>query len=45
LTQRLLHSPLGPILSRMMTRKRFETGLCEVFGPDTRPSPETLDAF
>jgi pimeloyl-ACP methyl ester carboxylesterase len=44
-TQRLLHSPLGPMLSRMMTRKRFETGLCEVFGPDTRPSKETLDAF
>ncbi|KAA5800950.1 alpha/beta hydrolase [Alkalicaulis satelles] len=44
-TQRLLHSPIGPLLSRMMTRKRFETGLCEVFGPDTQPTKETLDAF
>ena len=45
LTQRLLHSPVGPLLSQAMTRKRFETGFCEVFGPDTRPSQEELDAF
>ncbi|MEQ8433151.1 MAG: alpha/beta hydrolase [Oceanicaulis sp.] len=44
-TQRLLHSPLGPVLSRAMTRARFETGFCEVFGPDTRPQASELDAF
>ncbi|MEQ8404635.1 MAG: alpha/beta hydrolase [Oceanicaulis sp.] len=44
-TQRLLHSPVGPLLSQAMTRKRFENGFCEVFGPDTRPSEDELDAF
>jgi pimeloyl-ACP methyl ester carboxylesterase len=45
LTQRLLHSPLGGLVSRAMTRKRFETGLGEVFGPHTQPSAEVFDAF
>ncbi len=45
LTQRLLHSPIGALLSRAMTRKRFEKGLGEVFGPQTQPSPELYDAF
>ena len=44
-TQRLLHSPLGALLSRAMTRKRFEAGFCEVFGPDTKPAADELDAF
>jgi len=44
-TQRLLNSPIGPLLSRAMTRTRFERGFCEVFGPDTRPSTDELDAF
>lgn len=45
LTQRLLHSPLGPVLSRLMTRRRFATGLGEVFGPDTQPTEAEMDAF
>lgn len=44
-TQRLLHSPLGPVVSSLMTRKRFAKGLSEVFGPDTQPSSEEVDAF
>jgi len=44
-TQRLLHSPAGPLVSRLMTRKRFEKGFCEVFGPDTRPGAGELDDF
>ncbi|MFP4520017.1 MAG: alpha/beta fold hydrolase [Oceanicaulis sp.] len=44
-TQRILHSPVGPLVSRAMSRKRFETGFCAVFGPDTRPSATELDAF
>ncbi len=44
-TQRLLHSPLGGIVSSMMTRARFETGLNEVFGPDTKPSKDEVDGF
>ena len=45
LTQRLLHSPLGPVLSRLMSRARFAKGLGEVFGPDTQPSEAEMDAF
>lgn len=45
LTQKLLHSPLGPFLARLMTRDKFAKGLSEVFGPDTQPDPEDMDAF
>lgn len=44
-TQRLLHSPIGGLLSRAMTRERFEKGLGEVFGPDTQPTKRVYDAF
>lgn len=44
-TQHLLHSPLGGLVSSMMTRARFEKGLSEVFGPNTQPSQEEFDAF
>lgn len=44
-TQRLLHSPLGGLVSSMMSRSRFEKGLGEVFGPDTQPSKDEFDAF
>jgi len=45
LTQKLLHSPLGPLLSRLMTRDRFAKGLSEVFGPDTQPTDQEIDVF
>ncbi len=44
-TQRLLHSPIGGLVSALMTRRRFEKGLSEVFGPYTRPSQEEIDGF
>lgn len=44
-TQKLLHSPLGPVLARLMNQQRFATGLAEVFGPDTRPSEGEMAAF
>jgi pimeloyl-ACP methyl ester carboxylesterase len=44
-TQRLLHSPVGPLVSSLMTRTRFEKGLSEVFGPHTQPSREVVDGF
>jgi len=44
-TQKLLHSPLGPVLARLMNRNRFAKGLSEVFGPQTQPSPDEMDAF
>lgn len=45
LTQRLLSSPLGPVLSRAMSKARFAKGLSQVFGPDTKPGPDLIDAF
>jgi len=44
-TQRLLHSPIGGLVSSLMSRSRFEKGLSEVFGPNTQPSEEEFDAF
>lgn len=44
-TQRLLNSFAGPLVSGLMTRKRFEKGFSEVFGPETKPAREDLDAF
>lgn len=43
--QKLLHSPLGPLLSRLMTRPRFERSFSAVFGAGTRPSAEELDLY
>ena len=44
-TQKLLHSPLGPLVSRLMNRDRFAKGFGEVFGPDTQPDAAEMDAF
>jgi pimeloyl-ACP methyl ester carboxylesterase len=43
--QRLLHGPLGPVLARTMSRDRFAKSLSAVFGPETQPSSDELDAF
>jgi pimeloyl-ACP methyl ester carboxylesterase len=43
--QKLLHGPLGPLLARAMSRRRFGKSFCDVFGPDTQPSDAELDAF
>jgi len=43
--QKLLHGPLGPLLARATTRRRFGRSLAAVFGPDTRPGDDELDAF
>jgi pimeloyl-ACP methyl ester carboxylesterase len=43
--QRLLRSPLGFAVSRLIGRRAFERSLAAVFGPDTPPSAEDLDAF
>jgi pimeloyl-ACP methyl ester carboxylesterase len=41
--QRLLASPLGPLISRAMNRKRFERSFRRVFG--VQPTAEELDGF
>jgi pimeloyl-ACP methyl ester carboxylesterase len=45
LVQRLLDSPLGPLVARLNTRKSFGKSLSAVFGPATQPSEAELDGF
>ena len=45
LTQRLLHSPLGGLLSALSGQDRFNRSFSLVFGPETQPSAAALDAF
>lgn len=41
--QKLLRTPLGPILGRLFTRSRFRGSLREIFGPSTPPSETFVD--
>ncbi|MEP5938774.1 MAG: alpha/beta hydrolase [Erythrobacter sp.] len=43
--QKLGTSPLGFLVSAMMSRKRFGTSFPAVFGPHTKPSEQELDEF
>lgn len=43
--QRLLEGPLGPLLSRLLTKDRFGRSFSQVFGPDTQPDEDELNAF
>jgi pimeloyl-ACP methyl ester carboxylesterase len=43
--QRLLLSPLGPLLSRFYTRGAFDRSIRSIFGPDSQPSPDDLDSL
>ena len=45
LMQKLLASPLGPLLARVLDRGAFERSMKRVFGPQTAPSREELDGF
>ena len=45
LIQKLLYGPLGPLLARSMSRRRFAKSFAAVFGPDTQLSEAELDAF
>jgi pimeloyl-ACP methyl ester carboxylesterase len=40
--QRLLASPLGPVVTRLFSEVRFRLSLREVFGPNTQPSDAEL---
>lgn len=41
--QKLALTPLGPFISRMLTRDKLRKGFDEIFGPDTRASDEEID--
>ncbi len=43
--QKLLNSPLGPLLSRLMNQRAFEKSFSAVFGPGTQPDAEELGNF
>lgn len=45
LIQKLLLSPLGPLLSQLVSKRSVDSGLAAVFGPDTQPNAAELDAF
>lgn len=43
--QTLLAGPLGPLLVRFLDQKKFSSSFAEVFGPDTAPDANELDAM
>jgi pimeloyl-ACP methyl ester carboxylesterase len=43
--QKLLRSPIGGLITRLATQRSFNRGFSLVFGPNTQPSAEELDAF
>jgi pimeloyl-ACP methyl ester carboxylesterase len=43
--QKVLASPLGPLLARLMSRGRFAAGMTRIFGAATPPSPALLEGF
>lgn len=45
LLQKLLLSPLGPLLARTMGKRRFQNRFASIFGPDSPPSQLAMDAF
>jgi pimeloyl-ACP methyl ester carboxylesterase len=45
LIQRLMLTPLGPLLSRSLDEKKFARSFVKTFGPNTRPSPQAVHEF
>jgi pimeloyl-ACP methyl ester carboxylesterase len=45
IVQRLLQSPAGGLVTRVMTRDRFARSFSRVFGSGTQPTPAQIDAF
>lgn len=45
LIQKLLLTPIGPWLSRLMTKRTFARSFAALFGPATQPRAAEIDAF
>ncbi len=45
LIQKLLLSPLGPLVSKLINKQRFAVNLQRIFGVDTQPTPEVIDSL
>jgi pimeloyl-ACP methyl ester carboxylesterase len=43
--QKLLLSPLGPLVNRLSSKRRFDRSFSAVFADGSRPSPADLDSF
>lgn len=44
-TQKLLLSPLGALFNMLSSKRRFDSAMARVFGPDTKPNAQELDDF
>ena len=45
LIQKLLASPIGPLVSRLTNERSFHKTFCAIFGPDTQPSFDEFAEF
>jgi pimeloyl-ACP methyl ester carboxylesterase len=45
LVQKLLLSPIGPLIGRLFNRQKLAANFARVFGPQTQPSAAELDDF
>ncbi len=45
LIQKLLLSPVGPLVSKLITKQKFFASLQRIFGPATPPTPEVIDSL
>ena len=45
LVQKLLASPIGGFVAKMMSERSFRKSFCAIFGRDTQPSAQMLDEF
>ena len=45
LVQKLLLSPIGPLIGRLFSRQKLAQSFAKVFGPQTQPSERELDDF
>lgn len=45
LVQKLLLSPIGPLIGRLFNRQKLAQSFAKVFGPQTQPSQSELDDF
>jgi pimeloyl-ACP methyl ester carboxylesterase len=45
MSQKLLLSPLGPLINKLNSKRMFDRSISALFGPDTQPSRDELDGF
>lgn len=45
LIQKLLLSPLGALVSKLITKKKIALNLQKIFGPNTQPTPQVIDTL